>query len=151
MAHNYSLVREQWLPKQTEVAFAFFSRPENLEEITPPWLAFHIVRAEPELHAGSIIEYKLRIRGIPTRWTSEITVWEPPLRFVDTQLSGPYAKWRHEHTFSAERGGTRIRDHVDYVLPFGILGRLVHALLVRRDVETIFQYRRQRLAELLGE
>jgi ligand-binding SRPBCC domain-containing protein len=146
---SYRLTREQWIPRALEEAFAFFSRPENLEEITPPFLNFHIVRAENELRTGSIIEYRLKVRGIPMRWTSEITVWEPPRRFVDTQLRGPYALWRHQHTFVAENGGTRIGDDVEYALPFGVVGQLVHALLVRRDVEQIFEYRKQRLGELL--
>ncbi len=149
---TYHLTREQWIPKPLDEAFAFFSRPENLEEITPPFLNFHIVRADEELHAGSLIEYRLRVRGLPMRWTSEITVWEPPYKFEDTQLRGPYALWRHQHTFvAAENGGTRIGDDVEYALPFGIFGQIVHAVLVRRDVEKIFEYRQKRLAELLGK
>ena len=147
----FRLYREQWLPKPIEEVFAFFSRPENLEEITPPLLRFRIVRAEPELHTGSLIEYRLRVRGLPMRWSSEISEWDPPHRFVDTQLRGPYALWRHQHIFVPEGGGTRIIDDVEYALPFGILGRVVHALIVRRDVESIFDFRRHRLAELLGD
>jgi len=109
------------------------------------------VKAERELHVGSIIEYRLRIRGLPMRWTSEIAVWEPPYRFVDNQLRGPYQLWHHEHTFAAENGGTRIGDHVTYSLPFGMLGEIAHAVMVKRDVESIFQFRQQRLAELLGK
>lgn len=150
MARTYQLMREQWLPKPIEEAFAFFSRPENLGEITPPWLGFHIVRTDPQLHAGSLIEYKLRVRGLPMRWTSEIAVWEPPYRFVDDQIYGPYKLWHHEHTFASENGGTRIGDHVDYALPFGVLGQIAHRVMVRRDVENIFKFRQQRLEELLG-
>ena len=109
------------------------------------------MRAEPELHTGSLIEYRLRVRGLPMRWSSEISEWDPPHRFVDTQLRGPYALWRHQHIFVPEGGGTRIIDDVEYALPFGILGRVVHALIVRRDVESIFDFRRHRLAELLGD
>ncbi len=151
MAHSYQLIREQWLPRPIEEAFAFFSRPENLEEITPPLLGFHIVRTEKDLHAGSLIEYKLRIRGLPMRWLTEIEVWEPPYRFVDNQLRGPYKRWHHEHRFAEKDGGTLICDCVDYALPFGVLGQMVHSLMVRRDVETIFEYRRKRLEELLGK
>ena len=147
---RYRLARSQWLPKSIEDAFAFFSRPENLEEITPPLLRFHIVRADRELHEGSRIEYQLRVRGVPMRWVSEITEWKPPYRFVDTQLRGPYALWRHQHTFTTERGGTRIGDEVEYAMPLGIAGVIAHALVVRRDVESIFDYRQRRLAELLG-
>ena len=147
---RYRLARSQWFPKSIEDAFAFFSRPENLEEITPPLLRFHIVRADRELHEGSRIEYQLRVRGVPMRWVSEITEWKPPYRFVDTQLRGPYALWQHQHTFTAERGGTRIGDEVEYAMPLGIAGVIAHALVVRRDVESIFDYRQRRLAELLG-
>lgn len=150
MAHTYRLSREQWIPKSIEEAFAFFSRPENLEEITPPWLGFHIVRTDRQLQAGSLINYRLRIHGLPMRWTSEITVWEPPYRFVDMQLSGPYKLWRHEHSFREHNGGTLIRDRVDYALPFGMIGEIAHALMVRRDVENIFEFRRERLQQLLA-
>lgn len=150
MARTYQLIREQWIPKPIDEAFAFFSRPENLEEITPPWLGFHIVRTDKPLHAGSLINYKLRIHGLPMRWTSEISVWEPPYRFVDNQVRGPYKLWHHEHSFTEQNGGTLIRDHVDYALPFGIFGEIAHALMVRRDVETIFKFRQQRLEQLLA-
>ena len=146
----YELISEQWVPQPLEKVFDFFSRPENLQEITPPWLNFRIARVEDALHAGSLIEYKLRVHGFPMRWTSEIAEWMPPNRFVDNQIRGPYALWRHEHSFTAANGGTRIRDEVHYILPFGIVGRIVHALMVRRDVSAIFTYRRKRLEELLG-
>jgi ligand-binding SRPBCC domain-containing protein len=151
MPHTYELICEQWIPQPLDAAFAFFSRPDNLEKITPPWLGFHIVRADDELHTGSLIEYKLRVRGVPMRWVSEITQWNPPHSFVDVQLRGPYAMWRHEHSFAEDNGGTRIHDHVRYALPFGIVGVLVHTLIVRRDVEGIFAFRQRRLNELLGE
>lgn len=146
----YELISEQWVPQPLEKVFNFFSRPQNLQEITPPWLNFRIARVEGELHAGSLIEYKLRVHGFPMRWTSEIAEWMPPNRFVDNQIRGPYALWHHEHSFTAANGGTRIRDEVHYILPFGIVGRMVHELMVRRDVSAIFTYRRKRLEELLG-
>jgi len=145
----YRLKRQQWIAKPLDEAFAFFARPQNLEEITPPFLRFHIVRAASDLHEGSRIEYRLRVRGLPMRWVSEITEWDPPHKFVDAQLRGPYAMWRHQHLFAAEGSGTRIMDDVEYALPFGIIGELAHTLLVRRDVERIFDFRRQRLEELL--
>lgn len=150
MAHTYQLTREQWVLQPLEEAFAFFSRPENLQEITPGWLDFHIVRVDQPLHTGSLIEYRLRWHGIPMRWTSEITDWSPPQRFIDNQIRGPYALWHHQHGFTAENGGTRIRDQVQYALPFGIGGRLAHWLRAGRDGEAIFDFRRQRLEELLG-
>jgi ligand-binding SRPBCC domain-containing protein len=148
--HTYRLIREQWVPQPPEETFAFFSRPENLQEITPGWLAFRIMRVDSPLHTGSLIEYRLRWHGIPMRWTSQITDWSPPHRFIDNQLYGPYAQWHHEHNFAAENGGTRIRDEVQYALPFGVVGRLAHWLRARRDVEAIFEFRRQRLKEMLG-
>jgi len=150
MPNTYELIREQWIPQPLDSAFAFFSRPQNMEEITPPWLGFHIVNAENELHTGSLIEYKLRVRGLPMRWVSEITDWNPPYGFVDLQLKGPYSLWHHQHSFAAENGGTRIRDHVRYALPFGVLGDIMHKLIVRRDVESIFAFRQKRLEELMG-
>jgi ligand-binding SRPBCC domain-containing protein len=148
--HTYRLIREQWVPQPPEEAFAFFSRPENLQEITPGWLAFRIMRVDSPLHTGSLIEYRLRWHGIPMRWTSQITDWSPPHRFIDNQLYGPYAQWHHEHNFTADNGGTRIRDEVQYALPFGVVGRLAHWLRARRDVEAIFEFRRERLKEMLG-
>jgi uncharacterized protein len=147
---THQLIRAQWIPKPIEEAFAFFSQPENLEKITPPWLGFHILKADHPLHAGALIEYKLKVRGLPMRWLTEITAWEPPFRFVDNQLRGPYKLWHHEHRFATKDGGTLIGDRVDYALPLGFLGELIHTLIVRRDVDNIFQYRQQRLKELIG-
>jgi len=145
---TYRLHREQWLPKPIGEVFEFFSAPQNLEQITPPFLRFHVVRSDRELHAGSTIEYELRVHGVPMRWRSEITEWDPPYRFVDTQVRGPYSLWRHQHTFAPDGDGTRITDDVEYALAFGILGRIVHALQVRRDVENIFDFRQHRLSQL---
>jgi len=147
---NHRLIRQQWIPRPLEETFAFFAKPENLQEITPPFLQFRIARAEPELHAGSLIDYRLRIHGFPVRWTSEIAVWEPPHRFIDTQVRGPYALWQHQHGFAALGDGTLISDEVHYALPLGFLGEIARVLMVRRDVEQIFEYRRKKLEELLG-
>jgi ligand-binding SRPBCC domain-containing protein len=148
---TYKLIREQWVPQTIEAAFAFFSRPENLQAITPEWLDFRITNAEDHLRTGSLIRYRLRWHGIPLRWTTAITDWNPPHSFVDTQLSGPYALWQHEHRLMSENQGTRIRDEVTHALPLGIAGHITHRLLVRRDVEAIFDFRQRRLRELLGE
>jgi len=150
MPRNYKLVREQWVPQPIAAAFAFFSRPENLQAITPPWLDFRITSVDPELRAGSLIRYRLRWHGVPMRWTTEIAAWDPPCGFVDTQLSGPYALWHHQHELTAQNGGTLIRDEVTYALPFGPLGQLAHRLWVRRDVEAIFDFRQRRMREILG-
>ncbi len=126
--------------------FAFFADAANLEALTPDWLSFEILTPGPiPMAAGTLIDYRLRWRGIPMRWRTEITVWEPPHRFVDVQLSGPYRRWVHEHRFAVDDGGTVMTDRVEYAA-WG--GRLVERLFVDRDVERIFAFREQRLAEL---
>jgi ligand-binding SRPBCC domain-containing protein len=145
----HELERETWLAQPLESVFGFFAQAENLETITPPWLQFRVLTPKPiEMRAGAMITYKLRVRGMPLRWLTEIVEWNPPYRFIDVQKKGPYRVWRHTHTFSEHNGGTKIVDRVEYKLPFGPLGRLVHALQVRRDVETIFDYREQRIKQL---
>ena len=135
--------RELWLPLPPRELFPFFANASNLDAITPPWLHFHIVTPEPiEMRAGTVIDYRLRVRGLPLRWRTLIREWQPPLRFVDEQIRGPYRLWIHEHTFEALDHGTLIRDHVRYAVPFDWL---VHRWLVRPDVEKIFQFRAQAL------
>lgn len=150
MAKIYSISSTQWVPRPLEEVFEFFSRPANLQELTPPLLNFHILEAPEHIQAGSLIRYRLKVHKVPVSWTTEIVEWEPPRRFVDVQLKGPYSLWRHQHTFVAERGGTTISDHVDYSLPFGPLGQIVHGLFVRRDVEQIFAFRGVKMRELFG-
>jgi ligand-binding SRPBCC domain-containing protein len=136
---------EQWLPAPLEKVFAFFSDANALVSITPPWLNFHVVPPPPiELAAGVLIDYKLRMRGIPLRWRSEITVWEPPDRFIDLQRKGPYKHWEHEHTFRVDDGGTIVTDTIHYSV---LGGALVHRLLVKHDLERIFAYRQQVLSQ----
>jgi len=126
--------------------FPFFADAFNLERITPPLLRFRVVTPRPiAMRAGTRIDYRLRIHGVPVRWQSEITAWEPPFRFVDEQRRGPYRLWSHAHTFVARDGGTLCRDVVTYAAPGGAL---VHRLLIGPDVRKIFQYRRQALAGL---
>ncbi len=137
-----------WLPRPVGEVFPFFADARNLEKLTPPWLRFSVLTPGPiEMRAGAIIDYKLRVRGIPLRWQSEITAWEPPHRFVDEQRRGPYRHWHHEHVFEERDGGTLARDRVDYGV-FG--GALVERLFVRRDVTKIFAYRRDALLSLFG-
>jgi ligand-binding SRPBCC domain-containing protein len=136
---------EIWLPQSREKVFAFFSDAANLDAITPPWLKFHTVTPRPiDLHLGTLIDYKLRIHGFQLRWRSEITAWEPPSRFVDEQVRGPYRLWIHEHTFAERDQGTVVTDCVHYAVPFDWL---VHRILVRPDVEQIFAYRTKKLRE----
>jgi ligand-binding SRPBCC domain-containing protein len=143
MFRHHVLIREQRLPGTPAEVFPFFADAGNLEAITPPWLAFGVVTPRPiEMRAGTLIEYRLRLHGLPIRWRTTIAVWDPPHRFVDVQLSGPYRMWHHTHDFTpAPDGGTVMRDTVRYALPFGPLGGMAHRLLVKRDLERIFDYR----------
>ena len=147
----HSLEREQHLPRPPAEAFEFFGDARNLEAITPPWLGFRIVTPEPiEMAAGTLLEYRLKLHGVPVGWRTRIEQWQPPLRFVDVQLSGPYRLWHHTHSFEPDGDGTLMRDSVRYALPLGPLGELAHLALVRRDVEGIFSFRQQKVAELLA-
>lgn len=138
------LEREQRLSQPPEEAFAFFGDAVNLERITPPWLGFHVLTPEPlAMHPGTLIAYRLALHGVPVRWLTRIEVWEPPHRFLDVQLRGPYALWHHLHTFAPDGTGTLMRDTVRYGLPLGLLGEVAHRVLVRRDVERIFDHRRE--------
>lgn len=137
-----------WLPQPREQIFAFFADPNNLEKITPPWLRFEIM--SPNLfpvRRGTRIDYRLRIRGFPIRWQSEITAWEPPARFVDQQTRGPYRQWIHDHTFDEHEGGTIVGDSVVYTVTGG---KLVQKLLVAPDLARIFHYRHEVLQNLFN-
>lgn len=147
----YKLVHEQLVPRRLAEVFDFFSRAENLEILTPAFLHFKIVSINPQpVQRGTLITYKLRIHGMPLRWTSKIRDWNPPTQFVDVQTRGPYRLWHHTHRFIAEGDSTRIIDEVIYDLPFGLLGKIAHAVMVRSDVEKIFQYREMKIRELFG-
>lgn len=132
----------QWLKNPPAEIFPFFSEATNLEKITPPWLNFHIVKSStPEISEGTLIDYKLKIKGLPARWKTLISNWEPGVRFVDEQLKGPYQTWHHTHDFVPMKGGTLMHDRVVYRMPFGILGDVVKMLVVENDIRTIFRYR----------
>ena len=146
----YTLHRVQPVSRRLDETFEFFAGPENLARITPPWLGFRMVSDDVAMREGLRIEYRVRPLGFPQKWVSEITAYDPPHRFIDEQAEGPYASWHHEHIFRAVDGGTEVVDIVTYALPLGPLGRLAHALLVRRQLESIFDYRREQLSELLG-
>jgi ligand-binding SRPBCC domain-containing protein len=147
------LERSQRLELPAAEAFAFYADARNLEAITPPWLGFRVVTANPvEMRAGTLIDYRLRLHGVPIRWHTRIEVWEPPRRFVDVQLRGPYARWEHTHAFEPDGdAAVVIRDRVRYALPLGPLGALAHALFVRRDLERIFDYRRDAVTARLAQ
>jgi ligand-binding SRPBCC domain-containing protein len=146
------LTREQRLPAPPRAVFPFFGDAHNLEAITPPWLGFRVTTPQPvEMAAGTLIEYRLRLHGVPIRWRTRIAVWEPPTRFVDVQLRGPYKLWHHTHEFepTADGRGTLMRDTVRYALPFGPLGEIAHRLFVARDLGAIFDFRTQQVANAL--
>lgn len=148
-AHGYRLTTELRLPTPLVEVFEFFSDAYNLEEITPPWLHFSVQTPAPiEMKRGALIDYRLRLHGIPIRWRTEITAWEPPFHFVDEQVRGPYRYWRHEHTFEGKDGETIAHDQVDYSVPGGAL---IHWLLVKSDVRRIFEYRSQILTRRLAQ
>lgn len=139
----------QFVGRPVEEVFPFFSAASNLETITPPFLNFRIVGVStPEIQEGTLIEYKLRIHGIPVTWQTRIEEWRPNQRFVDVQLRGPYKKWHHTHEFESIRGGTLMRDRVRYELPGGVIGRLVGGAFVEKDVRSIFRYRQEKISEL---
>lgn len=142
---TYHLRSEVWLPRPRDQVFGFFADPRNLQRITPDWLHFEILTPQSNITEGTLLDYRLRLRGIPLRWQSEISVWEPPHRFVDRQTKGPYRLWVHEHTFRDENGGTRVGDHVEYAAAGGAL---VHKLLIEPDLRRIFRYRQQVLEQL---
>ena len=136
------------LPRPLDIVFPFFADAGNLEIITPPWLRFHILNPLPiHMHTGAKIDYRLRLHGFAFRWQSEITAWEPPIRFVDEQRRGPYQKWLHEHTFTERAGSTEMRDFVRYATPGGWLANI---LLVQRNVRQIFEFRARKLHDLFA-
>lgn len=139
---------ELWLPLPPEKVFPFFADAFNLEAITPPWLNFNILTPRPiPMREGTLIDYRLRVRGLPLRWRTRISAWQPPHRFVDEQLRGPYRQWIHTHTFEVRDGGTLCRDIVQYAVLFDYI---VHPLFVRRDVEKIFAFRQAALRARFG-
>jgi ligand-binding SRPBCC domain-containing protein len=145
----HQLHREQLLPFTLDEVFAFFAEARNLERITPPLLGFEVVGEEPvEMRAGALIEYRLRLHGLRVDWLTRIEEWEPGVRFVDQQLVGPYRLWHHTHSFEQREEGTLMRDTVRYALPLWPLGELALPL-VRRDLDRIFDFRRDSVEELL--
>jgi len=145
----YRLHTRLHLPVPRDRVFAFFAAAENLGRITPPELGFQIRSATPvDMSAGALIEYTIKLWGIPLRWQTRISDWSPPARFVDEQLRGPYKTWVHTHRFLSVDGGTDIDDEVVYELPFGIIGRIV-APLVRLQLARIFRYRQAQVARLI--
>jgi len=137
-----------WLPQSRDKVFAFFSDAQNLDSITPPWLHFRtLTRGSGEMRPGMLMDHRLRLHGFPLRWRSKITDWDPPARFVDEQVSGPYRLWIHEHRFEERNNGTLVRDHVCHGVLFDFL---IHRLFIRPDIERIFGYREKKLREIFA-
>jgi ligand-binding SRPBCC domain-containing protein len=145
---GYRLETRQLLPAPRDRVFEFFSDAFQLETLTPAWLHFSVLTPGPiRISRGSLIDYRLRVHGIPMRWQSRICVWAPPWRFVDEQTRGPYRHWHHDHTFEEVDGGTLCRDIVSYDV-YG--GSLINAVFVRRDLRAIFAFRQNKLWEIFG-
>ena len=145
----YELTFDQFILRPIDTVFAFFEKPENLEKITPTRLGFKILSPQPiQMEEGRVIDYCIRIMGIPVLWRTLITSYDPPNSFVDEQIKGPYSLWQHTHIFRSENGGTSIRDHIRYVIPLGIVGKLANVVWVRNDVKDIFNYRKKIIEEV---
>jgi len=143
---HWKIISAIWVPYNIDEVFNFFSNAENLEILTPPWLKFRITSKRPiAMEEGTLIDYKLRVHGLPISWRSKITKWEPPYAFQDNQVVGPYKTWEHVHLFEEKGGGTRVIDKVTY-RPLG--GALANWLMVKRDLTRIFSYRQDQLSRI---
>lgn len=144
--------REQFVPLAPEKVFPFFSRAENLETLTPPWLNFRIVSKSTEhIEKGTLIDYKLKIHGTPVKWRTKITEWKKNEYFIDEQLKGPYTKWHHLHTFERVPGGCVLRDEVTYRIPGSIFGSTLLSSWISNDVSRIFSFRQLRIRDLIAK
>ena len=145
---DFSIDSSVTLRRPLEEVFEFFSKAENLGLLTPGWLRFQIVSPLPiEMKVGAIIEYRIRLYGVPMKWVSEITEWDPPRMFEDTQIRGPYRKWVHRHTFRETGEGTVATDQVLYRV---LGGAVVNKLFIAGQVRKIFDYRKAKLKEIFG-
>jgi ligand-binding SRPBCC domain-containing protein len=143
------LEREQRLSQPPDEVFPFFAEARNLGQITPAFLHFRVLSQEPaEMGPGTLIRYRIRLRGVPVRWLTRIEQWQPTRRFVDLQLKGPYRHWHHTHDFEPDSGGTLMRDTVRYAMRAGPIGEAVHDRLVARDLAKIFDYRFEQIAKI---
>jgi ligand-binding SRPBCC domain-containing protein len=147
---DHVLETRVWLGRPRPDVFAFFADPANLRHLTPPSLRVRLRTPAPVMAAGAVLDYELRWLGIPLAWRAFVREYDPPYRFLDVQVRGPYARWEHRHRFLEEGGGTVVEDRVVYRLPLGPAGRALHALLVGRQLRAAWDYRTRKLGELLG-
>ena len=149
----HTLHREQIIPTSVEVLWDYFSAPQNLNDMTPPDMNFQIVMGgDVKMYEGQIIEYRVEfIRGIRSLWLTEIAHVREKEYFVDEQRVGPYRFWYHEHLFEKTSFGTKMTDHVTYVIPFGIIGDVLNSLWIGKRLQSIFEFRRKKIIELFGE
>lgn len=148
----YQLSTWQWLPRPQDEVFSFFADALNLERITPAFLRFRVLTRPPIAMArGTLIDYRLKLHGVPVSWRTEITAWDPPHRFCDVQMRGPYREWVHTHTFEPKDGGTMVHDVVQYRLRGpDAATRLIHQVLVGPDTRRIFEHRHTAMEDALG-
>ena len=148
----YTLHKTQKLPITLDDAWAFLCNPANLSKLTPSEMKMTIISgADRPMYAGQLLQYSVTpVAGIKTKWVSEITQFKTKKYFVDVQLYGPYALWHHKHFIHEIDGGVEMEDIIDYKVPLGILGQLIHPILVKPKLEGIFNYRREKLEELFG-
>lgn len=148
LQHAEQLDREQFVPRPLSEVFPFFADAHNLEQLTPSFLNFSILTPQPiQMQAGTLIDYRIKLYGVPMRWRTLISAWEPPYRFVDEQIRGPYSIWWHEHTFAERDGGTVITDRVRFRSP---LSALTHPMFIRDQLQRIFAFRYAQIEKLLG-
>jgi ligand-binding SRPBCC domain-containing protein len=152
--HVFTLDTTVSIPRPIDEVFEFFGDARNLQAITPPWLHFQILTPAPiDMRVGALIDYRIRLHWLPITWRTRIAAWEPPYRFIDEQVKGPYTLWRHEHRFEPDPdrpGSTLMRDHVDYAFFGGPLTPFINRIYVRHDLAKIFQYRRETILRLMG-
>jgi hypothetical protein len=148
----YKITTKQIIQRPLAEVFAFFSQPENLALITPDHLAFNIITPPPvEMKQGAIIDYTIRLFKVSVHWRTLITSFEPPFKFVDEQIKGPYSFWHHTHTFKERPYGVEIQDEVHYSIPFGILGQIMHAIWIKNDLKKIFVHRERIIDNLFAQ
>jgi len=147
---DHILESRVWLPGARAEVFAFFADPANLARISPPALRLRLLARPAPMRAGSVYDFRLAWFGIPLRWRAFIREFDPPYRFVDVQVRGPYARWEHRHSFIEENGGTWMEDRVTYRLPLGPVGQWAHAVVVGGQIQTLWAYRNRRVGELLA-